>query len=160
MSRTFSTSRRVRCGAVASLLVVSAVWAAGLQVCQAQLQAPTANDRHITRMVTDLLQKEHLSRHRLDAEIATRALTLFFKTLDPGKMYFNQPDVDFYMSKKDDFIRQISQGKIDLGYAMFTTFLERVDGRVKLADEYLKKRSLLFDISILLRTFGVVSRVS
>ncbi len=138
MSRSFFASRRVRCGAVASLLVVSASWVSGLQVCQAQLQAPTANDRHITRMVTDLLQKEHLSRHRLDSEIAGRALTLFFKTLDPGKMYFNQPDVDFYMSKKDDFIKQISQGKIDLGYAMFTTFLERIDGRVKLADEFLK----------------------
>ena len=32
--------------------------------------------------------------------------------------------------------------------------------KLDLADEYLKKRSLLFDISILLRTFGVVSRVS
>ena len=138
MIRFFFASRRVHCGAIASLLVVSAAWVAGLQVCQAQLQAPTANDRHITRMVTDLLQKEHLSRHRLDSEIAGRALTLFFKTLDPGKMYFNQPDVDFYMSKKDEFIRQISQGKIDLGYQMFTTFLERIDGRVKLADEYLK----------------------
>ena len=89
-------------------------------------------------MVTDLLQKEHLSRHRLDSEIAGRALTLFLKTLDPGKMYFTQPDVDFYMAKKDEFIQQIRQGKIELGYAIFTRFLERVDGRVALADEYLK----------------------
>lgn len=32
--------------------------------------------------------------------------------------------------------------------------------KLDLADEYLMKRSLLFDISILLRTFGAVSRVS
>src|SRR5687767_12253943 len=42
----------------------------------AELQAPGANDRMVTRIVTTLMRREHLTKHPLDDEISQRALDL------------------------------------------------------------------------------------
>src|SRR5688500_8387236 len=54
----------------------------------AGLQNPSSNDRMVTRIVTTLMRREHLSKHPLDDEISRRGLDLFIQSLDGMKLYF------------------------------------------------------------------------
>jgi carboxyl-terminal processing protease len=104
---------------------------------QAEPTAPTTGDRQITLAVASLLSSEHLSKHPLDNEISERCLERFLKMLDPWKLYFTQADVDALQRDKDDLDDRVRQGKVDFAFAVFKTFLQRVDQRVKLVDELL-----------------------
>lgn len=99
-------------------------------------QGPTARDRQIAQIVASLLRREHLSKHPLDEEIATRCVRQFIKMLDPMKVYFYQSDVDSFMARQREVI-DVKKGEVGLAYSIFQTFLRRVDERVRLVDEFL-----------------------
>ena len=103
--------------------------------------APGPSDRHIVISVADLVKKQHLSRHPLDNEISERCLKEFLKSLDRMKLYFYQSDIDQFMEHKNDLCDLINKrdydGFLNFGYAVFRTFLQRVDERVKMVDELL-----------------------
>ena len=103
----------------------------------AGLQAPTANDRMVTRIVTTLMRREHLSKHALDDEISRRGLDLFIKSLDGMKLYFNQSDIDEFNQKRNDLDDMVQAGDVSFAYTVFNRLLTRVDERVKLVDELL-----------------------
>src|SRR5690554_6059015 len=71
-------------------LVVSGLLAtvAAVRFALAELQ-PVRDDTFVAKAVSALLPSEHLSKHALNDEIATRALKTYLKTLDPMKAYFN-----------------------------------------------------------------------
>ena len=99
------------------------------------LNAPSAQDRHVTRIVTDLLQREHISKQEIDDEIAQRGLNMFLRSLDPMKLYFNQSDVDEFKQKKDQLAGQIREGDISFAYHVYNRFLQRVDERLEVIKE-------------------------
>ena len=99
---------------------------------------PTSNDRNITRLVVKLLQMKHLSRHDLDDEISQRFIKTYLKMLDPGKTYFYQSDVDEFMKSKNQLDDLARRGDISFAYDVYQRFLQRVDERLKLADELLQ----------------------
>src|SRR5262245_55283191 len=103
----------------------------------AGLQAPTANDRMVTRIVTTLMRREHLSKHPLDDEISRRGLDLFIKSLDGMKLYFLQSDIDEFNQKRNDLDDMVQSGDVSLAYTVFNRLLKRIDERVKLVDELL-----------------------
>jgi len=106
---------------------------------------PSANDRYITRSVSQLLLREHLSQHDLDDEISLRCLKTFLKSLDPWKVYFYQSDIDAFMKWRKDLDDMARKGDVSFSYTVFRTFLKRIDERVKLVDELLSKE---FDFSV------------
>ena len=112
-------------------------WVAIAPSARAELDGPGVEDRRITLAVTSLMRSEHLTRHELDGEIADRCLHTFLKSLDLNRLYFYQSDVDEFLARKAELPEQFRRGNIDLGYAIFQRFLERVDERVKLIDELL-----------------------
>ncbi len=99
--------------------------------------APVPMDRQIALSVAKLVKLEHLSRHPLDKEISERCLKEFLKQLDSRKIYFYQSDVDEFSKHKDELADAIGRGDISFAYTVFRTFLQRVDERVKMADEAL-----------------------
>jgi carboxyl-terminal processing protease len=102
-------------------------------------EAPTAQDRQITRLVASLLRHGHLSGHKLDDEIAQRTLKSFLKTIDPMKLYFYQSDVDAFEKQRDQIDDLASRGDIAYGYKIFNTLLARIDERMKVVDELLSE---------------------
>ncbi len=96
-------------------------------------------DRQITRAVTTLLTREHLSRHPLDKEMSQRWLKMYLKVLDPMKVYFTQADIDAFMLRKNDLDQMATKGDLSFGYEIFKRFLDRIDERVRLVDELLKQ---------------------
>jgi carboxyl-terminal processing protease len=101
--------------------------------------APGANDRHVALTVSSLLSQQHLLRHPLDKEMSERCLKSFLKAIDPMKVYFYQSDIDNFMQHKDELCDAIRKGDVNFAYAVFRTFLERVDERIKMVDELLAK---------------------
>jgi carboxyl-terminal processing protease len=118
-------------------LLLSALTVALCPLAWADPVAPVPGDRQITLAVTSLVKREHLSRHPLDKEISERCLSNFLKTLDSMKLYFYQSDIDEFMKHKDGLCDSIAKGDISFAYTVFRTFLQRVDERVKTADELL-----------------------
>jgi carboxyl-terminal processing protease len=118
-------------------LVVAAVVSALGTRTWADPTAPSADDRQVAKAVTWLLQKEHLLRKPLDKELSQRCLKQFLKALDPWKVYFYQSDVDAMMKHQDELADAIKRGDVSFAYAVFKTFLQRVDERVRTVDELL-----------------------
>ena len=104
-----------------------------------QLQAPRAMDRQVTKVVTTLMRREHLSKHALDDEISRRGLDLFVKSLDGLKLYFYQSDIDEFQKQRDQLDDMVNSGDIGFAYIVFDRLLQRVDERVKLVEDLLKE---------------------
>ena len=100
-----------------------------------RLTKPTAVDRRIALLVSDLMQNAHLSKKPFTDASSARAFDLFIKRLDPIKLYFTQADVDGFDISRERFDDEIKSGKYDAAFEIFKTFRQRVDQRVELAKE-------------------------
>lgn len=134
MSFSVAMMKQLRVSAVLALLL--AVSGFGLTTC-ADPVAPSTRDRSIAVTVATLLPRDHLSRHPLDNEISQRTLKTFLKNLDSMKVYFYQSDVDAFAQKQNELDDMVKRGDISFGYTLFQTFLERIDEKLKLVDEFL-----------------------
>ena len=97
-----------------------------------------ASEKRIAIVVSTLLQREHISKRRMDDEISSRCLHTFLKTLDPMKIYFNQSDIDEFKQWDADLDDMVRKGDITVGYNIFNRFIKRIDDRVAIIDEVLK----------------------
>jgi carboxyl-terminal processing protease len=103
-----------------------------------EMTGPTANDRTVTRLVSMMMKREHLTKHPLDDEISRRGLDLFLKSLDGRKLYFYQSDVDEFHQKRSDLDDMVSGGDVSFAYTVFNRLLKRVDERVATVNQLLK----------------------
>jgi len=122
-----------------TLLVAGIAAASGAVVAHARPTQPDAADRQITFAVYTLMEKQHLTGHRLDDTISERCLNTFVKDLDPLKLFFLQSDVDEFNKNKDKLDDAIKHGDIRFAYEVFSRFLTRVDERITMADADLLK---------------------
>lgn len=158
-------ARRPQVLVVAGLLTVAlGLWAAGngslptgpqpSTAAEARLapvlQSPRPSDRQVTKVVTTLMKREHLSKHPLDDEISRRGLQLFIKSLDGMKLYFYQSDIDEFNRRRDEIDDMINAGDISFAYQIFNVLLKRIDERVALVDELLKGDFDLSDDEVLI----------
>lgn len=104
----------------------------------AELAQPRPADRQVSRAVTNLMKREHLTKHALDDEISQRALGLFLKTLDSRKLYFTAADVAEFDQNKNDLDDMVNNGDISFAYKVFNRLLKRIDDRIVKVDEALK----------------------
>jgi carboxyl-terminal processing protease len=105
----------------------------------AQADGPSTNDRMVTKIVTTLMKKEHLTKHELDDEISQRALDLFISSLDGMKLYFYQSDIDEFNQRRKELDDMVLAGDVSFAYTVFNRLLKRVDERVAMVDELLKE---------------------
>jgi carboxyl-terminal processing protease len=89
--------------------------------------------KNISIFVSSLIDKRHMAKLGVDDEISQRALEMYFKTLDPMKLYFYQSDIDQFApesTKIDDYIKA---GDVTLAKRIFDLFLTRVAERTAVA---------------------------
>ena len=99
---------------------------------------PTTTDGLIGRLVALRMPREHISKHPLDETISQRAFDLYLKSLDPLKYYFYQSDIDEFKKYETEICKQLTSGKVDIGFEMYNRFLQRFDERTAMAEEILK----------------------
>lgn len=98
---------------------------------------PTRVDRHIAIMVAALMDRRHLSEMQMNDEISHRALDMFLKSLDRGKLFFLQSDVDEFMAERDNLDDYVKAGDVRIAKRIFDRFLQRVNEQVAVAQEYI-----------------------
>lgn len=125
-----------------ALLLALATGSIGLSMANRvgaeELTGPTVTDRMITRLVATLIPRRHISAVPLDDEHSHRALELFFKSLDPMKLYFYKSDIDEFTEKRDQIDDMVRRGDVSFAYEVFRRFLERVDERVAGVEQLLE----------------------
>jgi carboxyl-terminal processing protease len=104
-----------------------------------EMQGPAPQDRQVTKIVTILMGREHLSKHKLDDEISQRALDLFIQSLDGMKLYFYQSDIDEFNQQRDRIDDMVNAGDVSFAYTVFNRLLKRVDERVAMVDALLQE---------------------
>ena len=97
------------------------------------LGRPTVVNKMVARLVTKLMQDDHLSNRPLDDQISQRAFDLFVKSLDPMKVYFAQSDIDEFAVWRTDLDDEMKRGDFTAAFAIFRRFLQRVDQRTETA---------------------------
>ena len=135
-ARTVDRGRPFRFAWFLMALVVS--WTVSVTIARAELDRPRTQDGTISRLVTLLLNQQHLSGHALDDEISQRTYETFLKSLDPMKYYFNQSDMDEFELMRDKLDDQLGNGDISFAYKVFNRFLLRIDERLDVIDELLQ----------------------
>jgi len=103
------------------------------------LARPTKPDdakaRQIAIAVSQLVERGHLTKKRIDDNISERCLKSLLETLDPLKLYFYQSDVDEFSALRHDLDEMVPVGQIGAAYRVFDRFLKRVDERIAIAVE-------------------------
>ena len=126
-------------------LVLPSVVSAQLDEQPEEFGVPNQAERQVSLLVTQLMQREHLSRRRMDDDIARRAFKMFIRALDPMKIYFTQSDIDQFGVYQEQIDDRIQRGDYSIAFSIFKRFLKRVDERVETANELVDRE---FDYTI------------
>ncbi|WP_425615129.1 carboxy terminal-processing peptidase [Anatilimnocola sp. NA78] len=100
---------------------------------------PRPTDRNITRAVTSLVGRQHLSKHALDDEISQRGMDQFLKSLDGMKLYFYQSDIDEFNKRRNELDDMLRSNDVSFAASVYNTLLKRIDERLVMIDELLKE---------------------
>lgn len=113
---------------------------------------PGPNDRQITLAVRSYLEREHLTRQRIDDSIADRWFTMFLEAMDPMKIYFMQGDIDEFARRKNTLDELVRRGDVSFAYDVYRRFIERVEQRLPLIEklittpqDFTKPESIVID---------------
>jgi carboxyl-terminal processing protease len=104
---------------------------------------PGATEEESARAVVRLLERGHLSKPRINDEVARRWCKNFLggrlAGLDPLKYYFIKADIDEFMAQAPTLDDKIHEGNTDFARQVFQRFLKRSDERLAQAQEILKE---------------------
>ena len=92
-------------------------------------KASDRTQRTVTRLVSQLMEKEHISRKPIDDTISERSLDMFLRALDPMKVYFQKSDVEEFSKYKTSIDDFVNNGDTRIAFLIFNRLLKRVEAR-------------------------------
>ena len=136
----------------ASTATLVAMCLAGTALLAQQIAAPKPEFTQITKLVCQMIEKEHLIRLPINDTMAERTVDHFVKELDPQKLYFMQSDIDEFNQARTTLDDNVKQGNIDWAFTTFRRYLERLDTRIAVAEklvdapyDFTVKESMIYD---------------
>jgi carboxyl-terminal processing protease len=90
-------------------------------------------EKLVSQFVWQMMERDHLSKHRVDDEISQRAFDKYIQRLDPAKLYFRQSDIDEFSKWKTQLDDQMKVGDYSAAFQIFDRFKQRVDQQTKFA---------------------------
>jgi carboxyl-terminal processing protease len=119
----------------------------GTILLPASLRAAPANEPEpgqIASSVGKALEQLHYTRHSLDKTISDRLLRTYIETLDYGKLFFTQKDIDDFARKYSDLSDSILLGDLSPAYVIYDAYVKRVEDRVAKIKELIKNEKFDF----------------
>ncbi len=116
----------------------------------------TATDRHadVSRKVTELIERFHYARPRLDNSLSSAILDRYLDTLDGNRLYFLSADVGGFSRYRYSLDENVREGELDGVFEIFNRFRQRSEERVAYALQLLEtepdfsiEESFVFDRS-------------
>lgn len=93
--------------------------------------------RIVGRDTFQLMNQFHLSKKKFDSGLASEGLKMYFRNLDPMKLYFYQSDIEEFSKRSDEMLKAWPEGKYELAFDIFNRYLKRVQEMVVIADEWI-----------------------
>ena len=101
---------------------------------------PTQFDKAIVQIVAQLMQRDHLSKPKIDDKVSEKWLTNYIELLDPLKQYFLKPDIEEFNKNADNLDDFMREGDLSFAKDVFTRYLQRADERLEDTLEILKTK--------------------
>ena len=124
---------------------VAGVVLVGLMVSSCAQGATDFND--VGKRMSILLQSLHFSKKEFSDKLSNDFLDMYLKRLDPSRIFFTKEDVDSlrsrYGKELDDYL--LSGEVMKAALPLYTLYCQRVEQRIKYAEELLKKDDFKFD---------------
>lgn len=99
----------------------------------------------IAKITVNIFAKDHFSQIPFDDALSSKFFDEYFKTLDPGKMYFTKADIQAFESERLKLDDQLKKGDVSFAYKVYDKFMERVRQCADYSIEAIKKG---FDFSL------------
>ncbi len=93
----------------------------------------------ITKLTAKIFSQQHYRQQPLNSQISSQIFDSYFKTLDPGKMYFTAGDMNKFEPRRNLLAGDLQNGDTDFAFAVYDVFKERFDQFHAFAEEVLKK---------------------
>lgn len=106
---------------------------------------PAAGDAQAAMWATRFLTRFHYKRVPLDDAMSGEILRRYLESLDGDKLFFTRGDVDGFQHFATSLDEAIYDGELDPPYAIFRTYVERVDQRTRHARALVAK-GFSFDV--------------
>ena len=93
----------------------------------------------ITKLASTLIANSHYRQHMLDNKISSKIFDAYFKTLDPGKIYFSKNDIKRFEKYRYYLDNLTDAGNSDFAFEVYQYYLERLRTYRHFAEGKLKK---------------------
>lgn len=122
-------------GFVATAVLASALVATPLGDLSATTEPLAIEAKHseISRKVTDIIERFHFSRQRIDNALSSAILDRYLDTLDGNRMYFLAPDVAAFSRHRYELDERVRNGNLQPVFEVFNRFRQRTGERVEFA---------------------------
>lgn len=108
---------------------------------------PTKAQSVTTIDIMDKLSKRHYRDLPIDDKLSIEFLENYLKTLDPGRLYFLQADIDQFMKDKHQHDDYIKKGDLQPGFAIYEVYQKRVVDRLEWVLAQLNDSKVTFDFN-------------
>ncbi|MEM1402211.1 MAG: carboxy terminal-processing peptidase [Pseudomonadota bacterium] len=108
--------------AATSLLAVS--------LPSAALISYTEDQQETAKELVEQLEQRHYSKRPYNDSLSSQHLDNYLDSLDPGRMFFTQPDIAAFERYRTIMDDEVSAGKLDAGFAIFNLFHGQLTARL------------------------------
>lgn len=119
----------------ACTLILGTVVLVATTIFAQQNAKPRSNDEVTTRQVCAMISKYHISHGKIDDAVSRKLLKRFIKVLDPQKLYFSQPDIDFFEGFRDQLDDYVKIGNVDFAYTTYDRYLTNLKEQIAVAQK-------------------------
>ncbi len=102
-----------------------------------QLSSAERVDEVTAKLVTQMVPRFHINRPQIDDAASTALLDNYFKTLDPGHLYFLQSDYDQFGARRTTLDDELRAGDVSFGYQLYELFRQRVHAQCDRVDRFI-----------------------
>ena len=109
------------------------------------LLEPQKEHYRATRLITHILDKYHYKDFSIDDALSEKILDEYIQTLDPGRSYFYQKDINSFQVFEFELDDALNHSELSMPFQMFHLYQKRVNERIVYALDLLDKE---FDFTI------------
>ncbi len=122
-----------------------AITLAGTSIVHAKKEQVDFNQ--VGKEMSKMLMNRHYEKLPFDENLSERIFKLYIKSLDRGKVYFTQNDIDRLHANYGKIIHKalLQRNSIEIAQACHDLYVKRVKSRIGFAKQYLQQTNFTFD---------------
>lgn len=102
-----------------------------------QLSSAERVDEVTAKLVVQMVPRFHINRPQIDDAASAALMDNYFKTLDPGRLYFLKSDYDRFSAKRTTLDDELRAGDVSFGYQVYELFRQRVHAQCDRVDRFI-----------------------